>query len=261
MARIVIIQPYVPAYRAPFFEALGKDLAERNHVLTIVSGVPSPDSRRRRDSVRLESVTHRVVPIPRLRLGPFELRLGPLRSSWSDADVVIVELAAGSVPSYRALLGGVPTGVWGHVGSYVSKDSSVTRTLRRWQVRRAQHVIAYTEQGAVTARSYGALPSNVTALGNTVDTRALRAELQIARQEPDESVRQDLGAPPGPLFAMIGASTARNASTSSKRCSSSSGTLTLRSGSSSADVAERSTGCSVRGIADRLSSWVTRTTG
>lgn len=102
------------------------------------------------------------------------------------------------------LLGGVPTGVWGQVGSYVSKDSSVTRTLRRWQVRRAQHVIAYTEQGAVTARSYGALPSNVTALGSTVDTRALRAKQQIARQEPDESVRQDLGAPPGLLFAMIG---------------------------------------------------------
>jgi glycosyltransferase involved in cell wall biosynthesis len=204
MARIVIIQPYVPAYREPFFDALSKHLAERNHVLTIVSGLPTGGSRERRDSVNLASVTHRVVPIRRLRLGPFELRLGPLRSSWSDADVVIVELAAGSISSYRALVSRTPTGVWGHVGSYVSRDSAATRALRRWQVRRAQHVLAYTEQGAATARRYGALPANVTALGNTVDTRELRVELQRARRETGEKVRQDLGAPSGPLFAMIG---------------------------------------------------------
>ncbi|MCP1504244.1 glycosyltransferase involved in cell wall biosynthesis [Curtobacterium herbarum] len=204
MARIVIVQPYVPAYRRPFFVELARCLADDGHELTVASGLPDGEAGRRQDSVTLDGVHHETVPIQRLRFSNRVLRLGPSQSTWSHADAVIVELAAGSVPTYRALLGDIPVGVWGHVDSFVSRDSFLTRRLRGWQVRKADHVMAYTERGAATARRYGAHADQVTSLSNTVDTRPLREELLAARSRSDQSVRRDLGVPDGPLFCVIG---------------------------------------------------------
>lgn len=204
MARIVIVQPYVPAYRRALFDQLSEALRTDGHELVVASGRPRGGQAARRDDVRLQVARERRYVSRSLVLGPLEIRLAPSPRLWRDADVLIVELAAGSLPTYRALLGRRPVAVWGHVGSYVSRDRALLRRLRAWQVRRAGQVLAYTAAGAATAIAYGAPADRVKAMRNTVDTRSLRDELLATRQLTVQQVMTELGAPCGPLFAVIG---------------------------------------------------------
>jgi glycosyltransferase involved in cell wall biosynthesis len=204
VAQIVIVQPYVPAYRSALFSELARRLRSNGHELVIASGEPDPEQRERQDSVQLSDVRHRIFTTKSLKLGPATLRTSPGPSVWATADAVIVELAAGALYSYRALLGATPTGVWGHVGSYVSRDSFASRTLRSWQVRRADAVLAYTPSGGDIAVAYGADPAKVSVLGNTSDTSALRQAVLAARHRPEHDVRSAIGIGEGSYFAVVG---------------------------------------------------------
>ncbi|MBF4582934.1 glycosyltransferase family 4 protein [Curtobacterium sp. VKM Ac-2865] len=205
MAKIVIVQPYVPTYRAPLFEALGRRLHDEGHDLVVASGEPTGPQSARLDSVHLRNVTHVPLRVRVLRAGRFQLRYTRARSVWRSADVVIVELAAGSIASYGALLQRRrAVGVWGHVGAYVTADTRVTRALRRWQARRADRVLAYTERGARTAEAYGVPPHNITVLHNTIDTSVLQAAVLLERGRTPSAIRAELGVSSGPVFAMIG---------------------------------------------------------
>lgn len=204
MAKFVIIQPYVPGYRRELFDRLSVRLRSEGHELLVLSGEPRGSQRLRHDASQLQDAQHSVFASRVLRFGSIELRLGPPKQAWSDADVLVVELAAGSLTSYRALISPRPTAVWGHVGSYVAADHRLLRALRGWQVRKADRVLAYSDHGAATAVAYGARPDRVAVVHNTVDTAALRDAVLAARERNEPSVRRELGAPDGPLFAVIG---------------------------------------------------------
>jgi glycosyltransferase involved in cell wall biosynthesis len=204
VAQIVIVQPYVPAYRSALFSELGRRLRSNGHELVIVSGEPDFEQSERQDSVELSDVRHRIFKTKSLKLGPATIRTAPAPSAWASADAVVVELAAGAIYSYRALLGSTPTGVWGHVGSYVSQDSFVSRALRTWQVRRADAVLAYTPSGGDLAVAFGADPAKVSVLGNTSDTGALRRAVLAARGQSERDARAELGIGGGAHFAVIG---------------------------------------------------------
>ncbi|MBF4584909.1 glycosyltransferase family 4 protein [Curtobacterium sp. VKM Ac-2887] len=204
MAQIVIVQPYVPAYRSALFSELGRRLRSNGHELVIVSGEPDFEQRERQDSVELSDVRQRIFKTKSLKLGPATIRTAPAPSAWATADAVVVELAAGAIYSYRALLGSTPTAVWGHVGSYVNRDSFASRTLRAWQVRRADAVLAYTPSGGEIAVAFGADPAKVSVLGNTSDTVALRRAVLAAREQSEEDARAEIGIGDGPYFAVVG---------------------------------------------------------
>lgn len=204
VAQIVIVQPYVPAYRSALFSELGRRLRSNGHELVIVSGEPDFEQSERQDSVELSDVRHRIFKAKSLKLGPATIRTAPAPSAWATADAVVVELAAGAIYSYRALLGSTPTGVWGHVGSYVNRDSFASRALRSWQVRRADAVLAYTPSGGDIAVAFGADPAKVSVLGNTSDTGALRRAVLGAREQSEEDARAEIGIGDGPYFAVIG---------------------------------------------------------
>ena len=204
VAQIVIVQPYVPAYRSALFSELGRRLRSNGHELVIVSGEPDLEQRERQDSVELSSVQHRIFRTRSLQIGSAKIRTAPGRSAWATADAVVVELAAGAIYSYRALLSSTPTAVWGHVGSYVNRDSFASRALRTWQVRRADAVLAYTPSGGDLAIAFGADPAKVSVLGNTSDTDALRGAVLAAREQSEEDLREELGIGAGPYFAVIG---------------------------------------------------------
>lgn len=204
MARIMIVQPYVASYRQPLFDRLSEMLRAEGHELVVASGQPRGPQARRRDHVRLRATQERRFISRSLVVGPLAIRLTPSPRVWRDADVLIVELAAGSLPTYRALLGRQPVAVWGHVGSYVSQDRTLLRRLRAWQVRNADQVLAYTPSGAATAVNYGAAPENVRAMRNTVDTKRLRDSVLTVRRRTIRQVASEIGVPSSPLFAVIG---------------------------------------------------------
>lgn len=205
MARIVIMQPYVPAYRAPFFAALGARLAGQGHELVIAAGEPTGPQAERGDVARVPGVPMRTMRTRTVRIGAAQIRLTKGRAAWKDADIVVAELAAGASATYGALLQlRRPVGVWGHVEAFTAPDTRVTRSLRRWQTRKATHVLAYTDVGASVARSWGVDPAHVTSLRNTIDVSALSAAVHRVATEDPMKVRTRLGLGRGPVFSVIG---------------------------------------------------------
>lgn len=205
MARVVIMQPYVPTYRAPFFAALGARLAEQGHELVIASGEPTGAQAKRGDVAHIQGVRQRTMRARTVRIGNAQIRLVDGRSAWKDADVVVAELAAGASATYGVLLQRKRSvGVWGHVEAFTAPDTRLTRSLRRWQARKASHVLAYTDVGADVARGWGVDPDRVTALHNTVDVSALSEAVRRVAAEDPMKVRDRLGLGRGPVFAMIG---------------------------------------------------------
>ena len=205
MARVLIMQPYVPSYRVPLFTELATRLREQGHELVIASGEPTGSQADRHDSASLEGVQERLVRTTSLKMGPIHFRVGWGRSAWRDADVIVAELAAGSSTTYGALMQRRrPVAVWGHVDAFVQPDTALARALRRWQARSSSRVLAYTERGTTLARSWGVPADRVTNLKNTVDTTDLSHAIEQRRSIDPLSIRERLGLGGGPVFAMIG---------------------------------------------------------
>ncbi|MEN2740517.1 glycosyltransferase [Microbacterium sp. X-17] len=123
------------------------------------------------------------------------------RAHWRSADGVIVPLQGTSLDTHLALLGSSRrVGLWGHVASYVAPPNPVDNFVEKRQVRRADHVFAYTPHGARTALAWGAAPERVTAVMNAVDTDELEAALARVRSSQERA----LALPSGPFFAFIG---------------------------------------------------------
>lgn len=205
MARVVIMQPYVPSYRVPLFSELATRLREQGHELVIASGEPTGSQADRHDSTSLEGVRERFVRTSSLKVGSIHFRFGWGRSAWRDADVIVAELAAGSLTTYGALMQRRrPVAVWGHVDAFVQPDIALGRALRRWQARTSSRVLAYTKRGAALARRWGVPADKVTNLQNTVDTADLSHAIEQRRSIDSQAIRERLGVGDGPVFAMIG---------------------------------------------------------
>ena len=177
MKRLVIVQPYVPSYRRAFFEGLSATLASKNIDCKIASSEPRGASTARGDGISAEW----IVPAEsrRLSIGSRSLDLGGTMSTWKDADAVILGSQGSSVDVYRALLLGrtntraPKVGLWGHIRDYVNSPHPVDRSLEKWQLRRADHVFAYTASGSEYARSLGVNSARITTVMNSIDTSEL----------------------------------------------------------------------------------------
>ncbi|WP_230379524.1 glycosyltransferase [Microbacterium sp. ZXX196] len=204
MNSICIIQPYIPNYRLPFFDRLRANLDDQGIQLTLAAGSPQGSQRYRRDAAGDGS----YIPVRWTNLGPIH---------WShserlvrDYDAVIYPLI-GTDPALNIAL--LPRrnsrrtkiGVWGHIGAYVNPPNPVDQAIETWQMRRADHVFAYTERGLEEAVSRGVNPDDVTAVQNTIDTEEIaRASASIEGHDVAALLKK-VGATPERTMAYIGA--------------------------------------------------------
>lgn len=174
MASVAVVQPYIPEYRIPFFKAVEERLRNQGHTLVVLAGTADADQAVRGDTARLPEIEV-SLRTRRHALGPLRWRSTGALEHLRQMDVCVVELAAGSIDTFNALTRAhIPVGVWGHVDDYVSKGSIAGRAIKRWQVRRAHAVLAYTATGAARARRWGARADKVFTLNNTVDLSSLQ---------------------------------------------------------------------------------------
>ena len=174
-SRLVIVQPYVPTYRKPFFERLIARLALDGIECIVVAGEPEGGQARRGDSIDAPWLVR--VKQRKLRLGGRHIGLGGSRKEWKTADAVIVGLLGSSIDTYLALLsarhGPLRVGVWGHIKDYVSNPHPLDAALERWQLRLADHVFAYTPGGTEYAEAVGVGSEHITTVMNTIDSTTL----------------------------------------------------------------------------------------
>jgi len=201
--RVVIVQPYVPAYRVPLFEGLRARLLADGVELIVVAGTPKGGQAARNDSAKLSF--QRPARQLELRFRGRSLRLKLARSVTRGADLVVSELASGALETYGLQLRRrQKTAVWGHGYAATSVPSGLDTRLERWLMRRADRVFVYTDAGHVEAVAAGVDPPLITVLNNTVDTTALRAAIDSISENDVDEFRRAHSLGPGPICMFIG---------------------------------------------------------
>lgn len=203
MRELWVVQPYVPKYRVPFFEALRRSLSVEGVQLNVAAGSPQGEQALRGDSTRpdwLYSARDRVV-----RVAGRSVTLTRTAHLWRRADAVIVPHMGSSLDSLLAVAGRrVRVGVWGHIAPYTSEGNPIDLAIERWQLRRADHVFAYTPGGTAYARAAGVEATKVTTVMNTVDTTALTLYLSKCTTAEISAFRVAHGIPEGPVLSWMG---------------------------------------------------------
>lgn len=202
--RLWIVQPYVPAYRVPFFEGLRASLSFYRIEVNVVASTPSRGQALRGDSARPDW----LFTAPSRSVGAFgrSVGLSNTRRYWQGASAVIFPHMGSSLELNWALRfkGDRRIGVWGHVAPYVSKAHPIDAAVERWQRRRADQIFAYTPSGADYAVATGAKPEQVTTVMNTIDTAQLESEIAQITPSDVQEFRLRHGVPAGPLISYVG---------------------------------------------------------
>lgn len=206
MGRVVIVHPFVQAYRRALYEALAVRLHERGTELTVVWSTPPPRVAARQDAVTATwtwAAPTRWVTVAGRDVG--YRRLGGLRLTADD--LVIVEQAVKNLETYPLMLApGRRPGVamWGHGRTYSVSQPAPIASFKQWLTRRAEWFFAYTEAGArhVVERGYPA--DRVTVVTNTIDTDGLRRDLRAVDDVDIEAFVRAQGLTPGRTALFLG---------------------------------------------------------
>jgi glycosyltransferase involved in cell wall biosynthesis len=203
-----IVQPYVPEYRVPFFDALVARLAADGVRCTILAGRPAGDQAARGDAAP-QQPWMRELTDHTLRIAGKGLVVTDAAAATRAMDAVIVGLVGTNLDTYAALVRRLvkrtPVGLWGHVRSYVGPPNRIDRRLEQLQMRCADQVFAYTPSGAAFAVEQGVRPDRVTAVMNTVDmTPVLQLRSAPETRLDAESLARRHGLVPGRTAVFIG---------------------------------------------------------
>lgn len=178
--RVVIIHPYVPAYRREFYQRVSDVLAARGTGFLVASNTPPPRLEARVDAV--EAPWAQQVSSRWFTLGSKDLGYRDLAGlDLGAVDLVVVEQAIKNLESVPLLLGRragqARVAMWGHGRSYSTRQGPVLAWAKQSLTRRADWFFAYTPGAARHVVQHGFPPDRVTVVWNTIDTDGLRASL------------------------------------------------------------------------------------
>lgn len=208
--RVAIVQSYVPQYRVPFFDRLVSNLLNSGIECVIVAG-EQREWAASRGHPRVTANWLRQVGDSRSfsfgQTGPRFYGYGTARH-WRDCDGVIMPHSGTNVDLnlelHRKPISGRRVGVWGHLSRSVKAPNPLDLAVERWQMRRSDHIFAYTRQGADMAVTHGISEAKVTAVMNSIETH----ELMNAYHRLDNSMLEEFSERhslmPGKIFGYIG---------------------------------------------------------
>lgn len=179
MRRVVILQEYIPTYRAPFFEALRLRGLEEQIDIRIAYGRVAGGQALRADSTDLDF----GLPIQQKEYRLFGKRLvvRSISGAIRDANLVILEQARRNLDSYTLLRPVRPkkplVALWGHGSDYTRTSGPIDRAALRWLTERADWFFAYTKGGAEAVQKIGFPQNRTTVVQNSIDASTLRDQI------------------------------------------------------------------------------------
>jgi glycosyltransferase involved in cell wall biosynthesis len=179
---VVIVQPYVPAYRVPLFDRLQEFLHDEGVALKVL--VPDVKRTSARGDAATPSYVNMVSGWTRV-VGGVTLSWAATRSHARRAELTVLPLQGSALDNY-AVAFDCRFALWGHGGGHVKKENGLDMALERWLLRRSVHFFAYTPSGAGVAERAGVPNRQVSILFNSVDT----ASINEARHATTESAVQ-----------------------------------------------------------------------
>lgn len=178
--RVAIVQPAVPRYRVPFFTRLIAAAHEEGIHIDVFGGRTPAETRARGDSsdaAFVHSLQTREVTIRGRAL--FYKSTSPILHG--GYELVVLEHAVRNVETYELLmrLKNHRIAFWGHGRTYTKNSSPAHEAFKYALARRATWFFGYTERSVDAVVKHGFPPNRTTVLNNTIDTAALRADLNM----------------------------------------------------------------------------------
>ena len=210
MIPLMIVQPYVPTYRVPFFRALRTELASAGVDMVLAACTPQgPIVARGDDATVAEAdmiLKENRIPLGRKSIGWRRLN-APLKQV--APDYVVVEQAIKNFENYPLLARskwkvGPQVAMWGHGRTYSTHQSLAETRLKEWLTRQADWFFAYTAAGAKQIVSHGFDKDRVTILNNTIDTAHLANGLANITKSDEDNFRRIHGLTKGQTGLFIG---------------------------------------------------------
>lgn len=188
--KVLVLNPYLPAYRVPFFSQLDVALSSKSLDLQLLTGKPTTEFRQRDDFA--------VLPFHRERrslstnvLG-FKLRYLLVNKDIKQADLVVYEYSITNFNTWLALL--LPRKhkalIWGHGPGYLSKENSLRLWLQRAMASKADLVLTYTEPGRAKVVALGIEKNNVITMNNTIETDELADAIKSLQPSEIENFKK-----------------------------------------------------------------------
>lgn len=120
---------------------------------------------------------HQALNSRNFKVARWNIALRMLPSESSSATVLVSELEALNVLAWRESLRRRPMILWGHGKGYVNDTGTLSDFVEARLSARAAHVMTYAPSGRDhLIEKAGLNPSQVTAIGNSTDSTALRKE-------------------------------------------------------------------------------------
>jgi glycosyltransferase involved in cell wall biosynthesis len=201
---VTFLQPYVPDYRVPFFDALAALLDAAGIDLVVAHGHPV-GSQGARDDARTGRWA-RPLEQKHLRIFGRDLFWRRGAALARESDVVVQELASTNLATY--VMGVDPRVrmmLWGHGKAYVTRASSLDARLEGWQIRHAEHVFVYTDSGRTYLQRRGVPAGKLTVVRNSTDTTTLRRAAASIGTADVAAFRAANGLGDGPVGLFVGA--------------------------------------------------------
>lgn len=206
--KLLVIHPWIAAYRVPFYNRLNDALAQHDVQLMVARNGAPPSMARRGDvsggpwakDVATSWLTLWGREIPRRRIASIMAEFQP--------DLVVVEQALHSLETYPLLLrhaaGRCGVAMWGHGRNYSTRQSASEAALKQWLTRRCDWFFAYTAGGADHVVRHGFPRARVSVLNNTIDTEQLRAGLDAVDPGERDGFRREHALTPGRTALFLG---------------------------------------------------------
>lgn len=173
--RVAIVQSYIPQYRVPFFDGLVRRLADSAIDCVVVAGQQRQWASARGHPEVAKNWLRQAGDQTEIAVGSTGPRFCGYGTDrhWRDCDGVVLTHRGTNVDLSLELLKKKFTrrriGVWGHLSRSVKAPNPLDLGVERWQMRRSDHIFAYTQEGANIAVERGVSPRKVTAVMNSVD--------------------------------------------------------------------------------------------
>ena len=208
MTSLIVVHPFLPSYRRPFFDRVDTALGERGWDFGVVDSDAPPSIASRGD----KSAGSWVVPTRTqwVPVGDRALAYRHLRKPLKNhaADLVVVEQGIRNLETYpllaRRYLGGPGVAMWGHGRSYSTPQGPRAAALKQFLTRRSQWFFAYTQGGADHVIANGFPANRVSVLNNTIDTDSLRHDLKVVSDHDVDGFSRRHGLTPGRTALFLG---------------------------------------------------------
>ncbi|WIB64146.1 glycosyltransferase [Curtobacterium sp. MCBD17_040] len=202
--KILLTQPYVPAYRVPLFQALRRELRQCDAELIVAAGSPAGDQARRSDRAEQDWVLAMRERVLRIGSGrEIRLRALPRGIRLADIDAVVTELDPTNLLAWsiRVRHPRTPLVLWGHGKSFVRRNQPLVDVARNALVHAATMTMTYTPAGREhLLRSARLAGQRVVAVGNSTDTLTLRRASESLTDEDRRTAVALVGEGPRALF-------------------------------------------------------------